>query len=383
MKTIAKYAAFIIAAVGMVSCGDLYETHEEYLKMGEEVYVGKADSLEANGGFNRVELRWQLNADPKIATCEISWNGCTEPVVVEADRSQKVMSTIIDLKEGNYIFSIVVKSASGKKSLAQTISGTSYGENYQGRLVQRSISSVEATPEGATINWLPEEGCVAVTIEYTNNKGEHKVVRTDGETSSTFIDDYVPGSEYTVTSFYKPELYAIDEIPVAEPTVKKFPSFYTLSKADWEENYHAQYTDLDRSDWTVTANTEETSDMPASAVLDGDMGSFWHSEWRNGATPALPHELIIDMKEENAISSVELAHRADIKTIVFSISHDSENWTEMGELTFTSSESSVNKVLLLPESVKGRYIRALVTESNRATHSSIFEIFFFTPTPQE
>lgn len=385
MKTFFKYATCFLSTIGILSCGNLYEIHEEYLKMGEEIYVGKADSLEANGGFNRVELRWQLNADPKISTCEISWNGCENPVIVEADRTQKEMSKIIDLPEGNYIFSIIVNSESGKHSLTQTISGTSYGENYQNSLPQRGISSVNTSPNGATINWIPEEGCVGVNIEYTNNKGQKCLIKVNEKEEKTFIADFMPGSEYVITSLYKPELNSIDEIP-SLPTVYHFPTYYIISKEEWENDYHLKYKDLERTGWTIEANTEEAGgEGPVNgyvnAILDGDLNTFWHSKWSDNANPILPHVITIDMKEIKVINSIELARRAnnkDTKKVNFNISKNGKDWTELGELTFPNSPNPNSKILLLPKSINGRYIKINVTESNNKPHASIAEILFTT-----
>lgn len=53
MKKIFKYCtACCLAVVTLSACGDLYETHEKYLKMGEKTYIGLANDLEANGGSN-------------------------------------------------------------------------------------------------------------------------------------------------------------------------------------------------------------------------------------------------------------------------------------------------------------------------------------------
>ena len=117
--------------LGIAACGDMYDVHEKYLKMGEETYLGIASDLEANSGFNRIELKWKLNADPRINASIISWEGCETPIEVpiSADRDvNDYISKIIDLSEGKYIFSIINKSETGKESLIQTISGEVYGE---------------------------------------------------------------------------------------------------------------------------------------------------------------------------------------------------------------------------------------------------------------
>lgn len=387
MKKIFKYAACCMAALSLVACGDLYETHEKYLQMGEEVYIGFADSLQANGGFKRIELKWKLNADPRIDKCVITWNGNEQPVEMEADYTGDFMSKILDMPEGKYIFTVVVKSETGKESLIKTVSGESYGDNYQLRLPQRGVNSMSAIPAGVTINWAPEEGCVGVSLTYTNNEGTKKTIKIGADETSTLITDFVPGSEFTLATLFKPELYAIDEIE-SVPSTMRFPAYYTVSKSDWDKTYHALYTDVNRTGWTIEATTEEltgevTADKPtngqAVAILDGKLNTFWHSQWSNNAKPPLPHLLTIDMQKEQDIISIELARREDnkdTKDVVFSISNDNVNWTELGVLNFPNDNAPNAKILLLPEAVKGRYFRAAVTSSNNGVNASIAEIMF-------
>lgn len=48
MKSIIKnIAGFICVIIGLNSCENINDVHEEYLKRGEEIYTGVVDSLEA------------------------------------------------------------------------------------------------------------------------------------------------------------------------------------------------------------------------------------------------------------------------------------------------------------------------------------------------
>lgn len=367
----------------LAACGDLYETHEKYLKMGEEVYIGSADSLQANGGFNRIELKWKLNTDPRIDKCVITWNGCEQPVEMKLEPTGDFVSKILDMPEGKYIFSLVIKSETDKESLLKTISGESYGERYQTRLPQRGINSISATLAGATINWAPEEGCIGVSLSYTNNKGTKKTIKIGADDETTLIPDFVPGSAFTLSTLFKPELNAIDEIE-SLPSTMYFPAYYTVSKSDWDNTYHSAYKDVDRTGWTIEANTEEQGGEGAvngyvTALIDGDLSTFWHSAWGGGAQPPLPHLITIDMQKGQNIISVELARRddnKDTKDVVFSISNDKEHWTELGVLNFPNEKTPNAMILLLPEPVKGRYLRAAVTSSNNGVNASLAEIMF-------
>lgn len=387
MKKIFKYKLYGIIAIVLTACGDLYETHEKYLSEGEETYIGMPDTLIANGGYKRIELKWKLNADSRISKSVITWNGCLEPLEIPVDRSKEFMSTIINIEEGKYIFKLVNISETKKESLPQTVSGEVYGESYQARLPQRGISSMHADPKGVTINWASEEGCIGTNLIYTNNANERKKLFIGEEEVSTFIEDFVPGTEFSVSSMFKPEENAIDEITSLDGIVS-FPSFYVVSKTDWDDIYHVDYVDIDRTGWTVEATTEEMTGEASAAkphngqavsLLDDDLTTFWHSEWQNNAQPPLPHIIIMDMKEMKNIISIELARRInnkDTKNVVFSISEDKENWTELGQLDFPDAATPNTMILLLPESVRGRYLRTMVTGSNNGVNASIAEILF-------
>lgn len=53
---------------------------------------------------------------------------------------------------------------------------------------------------------------------------------------------------------------------------------------------------IDNSGWTVSADSEETVDEPGAATraIDGDTGTYWHTEWGDYDAP-LPHYLQIDL----------------------------------------------------------------------------------------
>ncbi|WP_294480753.1 DUF4998 domain-containing protein [uncultured Bacteroides sp.] len=386
MKKIVKcYIACCLMAVVFTSCGDLYETHEKYLKMAEETYIGFADSLQANGGFNRIELKWKLNADPKISTCLISWNGSEKPLEVVADRSKEYMSKIIELPEGKYIFTVIVKSDSGKESLSQTVSGEVYGATYQSRLPQRGINSITASLSGGiTLEWAPEEGCIRTNLTYSTKDGGEKTISVGEDETITILPDAVPGTEFAISSVFKPENEALDEV-VSLPKVLSFISYYSVSKADWDATYHQQYADVDRTGWTIEASTEELVGElplsgPADRILDGDDASFWHSQWNGeGGNPPLPHVLTIDMLKTQNIMSIELARRKsnkDTKTVVFSISDNKEDWIELGGMDFPDAVDPNTMIIVLPEVVSGRYLRTTVTASNNSANASIAEMRF-------
>ncbi|RNL51304.1 discoidin domain-containing protein [Pedobacter jejuensis] len=99
-------------------------------------------------------------------------------------------------------------------------------------------------------------------------------------------------------------------------------------------------TTLDRSKWTVTASSEQlTGDNTglATAILDGNVNTIWHSNYTGGQTP-YPHWLLIDMKKQNVITQVNLtARQNNVKGFTkFKLegSTDGTTFTSFGEFTF-------------------------------------------------
>lgn len=388
MKNILKYIAGCIAGLTITACGDIYEVHEQYITEGERTYIGHADTVYAQGGFNKVNLVWKLNVDPRIETCVITWNGCETPVEIPVNRSVEYMNHILEIPEGQYIFSLKMRSKSGEESLTETVEGESYGALYQARLTQRIITSILATPEkGVTIEWNAEEGCKKTVLSYININGEKKTVVIPETETTTIITDYVMGSEYEYYSAYTPEINAYEDI---NSLSKKgnFPAHYTLSKSEWDNTYHVLYEDIDRTGWLVTASTEELEGEGATngraiALIDGNLKTFWHSQYKGeGANPPCPHDIILDMQHEQEIISVELARREknkDTREVEFSISNDGITWSLFGSLTFPNNANPNSQILLLPTAVKGRYLKVSVVNSNNGVNASIAEIMFTAP----
>lgn len=386
MKNIIKYLACGLSAFLITACGDMYDIHEKYLEMGEETYLGAVQDLNAYSGFNRIKLEWYLNADPRISSCVITWEGGEKPVEVPVPENRVVkdpMSTIINLPEGKYIFNMITRSDTGKESLVRTIAGEVYGSNYQAGLSAQGINSMSATLTGVTINWTSAERCIETKLTYTNNEGIEKTVTQPEGEMTLILPDAVLDTQFKLVSKYSLPDNAIDDVLTTEK-VMSFPAYYTVSKEEWGE-IHSQYENIDRTGWGVEANTEELTGEGAvnghkEALIDGDLNTFWHSQWDGeGKNPPLPHIITFDMQHTQDIISIELARRnnnLDLKSVVFSISDDKENWTELGKLDFPNDKVPNAQVLLLPKAASGRYFRTTVTDSNNGVNASIAEIMF-------
>lgn len=139
---------------------------------------------------------------------------------------------------------------------------------------------------------------------------------------------------------------------------------------------------LDRTDWTVEANTEELvgetshNSGPADRMLDGDLTTYWHSQWQNGSH-ALPHELIFDTQKEYTFTQFALIHREGysyVRAGEFYVSSDKEHWEKVGNF-FMKQENGSQVFGITP--MKGRYFKVLITESNNGNNSALAEIYAY------
>jgi hypothetical protein len=195
--------------------------HQKYLDMGEKVYLGITDSIEAFPGWEKVKLRWYVNADPKIETTVIYWNlrrdSVVKPFVREQDGIQKD-SVIIPLPEGTYQFELINVNSRNEKSLISSIQGISYGDTYIRSLNVRPITSLSIISFDASelattvrITWgTISSGCIDTRVSYKKHSTDETLelsVNSD-ETMTTLTDVgnrlKHPDDFISVSSLYTP-----------------------------------------------------------------------------------------------------------------------------------------------------------------------------------
>lgn len=75
--------------------------------------------------------------------------------------------------------------------------------------------------------------------------------------------------------------------------------------------------ELDKTSWTITANSQETSaaSNPATNAIDGFVGTIWHSQYTPLPSPPLPyHELTINLGTSRQVSALRYLPRQDSGT---------------------------------------------------------------------
>lgn len=166
----------------LIQCDDKEsdDLYKKYINEGEKIYLGKTDSLVALSGIGRVQLKWYVNADPKIEETVIYWNMRQDSVKKSFRRTEKGIQAdslfIEGLSEGTYTFELINRNKSGYRSLVSTVQGEVYGETFVSGLKNRAISSMtvvtydkEKQLSDIKISWGPGiAGSLGSKITYLN-----------------------------------------------------------------------------------------------------------------------------------------------------------------------------------------------------------------------
>ncbi|MFV0269217.1 MAG: DUF4998 domain-containing protein [Draconibacterium sp.] len=361
-----KHLIYTAAMLLFAACAEMNDLHQKYLDEGEIIYTGRVDSVQVMPGKERLKLSWQINADPKITKCKIFWNNRKDSAIVDPPSNRvgvTLMEKTINLPEGSYVFEFITFDNEKNSSLSVFKSGDTYGPKYEQTLLSRPITSIIAERDSVVINWSQIDNSVGVLIRYKNKAGNDAELYIPNNENQAIIYDYGVGSTYSYQTMYIPAKTAIDTFYSA-PYSRIFPDIVKLNSPDWE---------------IIFASTEDAPGNVRASLLDGNKNTFWHSQWRGGA-PDMPHNLVIDMKEELEITGIDIFRRSnnkDTKKVEYEISLDNENWAEIGAVDFPNNPNPNNKMLILDEPATGRYLKIIVSESNSYPHASLSEIVLY------
>ncbi|MFU1857976.1 BT_3987 domain-containing protein [Sphingobacterium sp. NGMCC 1.201703] len=137
-----------------------------------------------------------------------------------------------------------------------------------------------------------------------------------------------------------------------------------------------QPPDIARTGWKVIqASSEWIGGGEKENILDGNVDTYWHNIWMGGEPP-LPHFLIIDLGKEHEMMAIELIRRAnnDLKTVLFEVSTDNKTYIPVGKVDFGTNNPKHTLMTNIP-TTKARYLKCIVTESNRPPSSAIAEVY--------
>lgn len=144
----------------------------------------------------------------------------------------------------------------------------------------------------------------------------------------------------------------------------------------------ADYPDYDRKNWKIIdfssqeANGEGPNNGKAIFLLDGNIGSFWHSQWQNG-NAAPPHYLTVDMGEIKTLHGINATARqvdgnGKPNEVKIETSLDNVTWKLAATVNFAFIKEPQKK--WLPEFVEARYFRFTIVSAYGSSSAHMAEL---------
>jgi hypothetical protein len=144
---------------------------------------------------------------------------------------------------------------------------------------------------------------------------------------------------------------------------------------------HAVASAIPQAGWSLLyVDSEELVGADGAAVnaLDGDVTTFWHTEWSTSDPPP-PHEIQIDLGANYGIDGFRYLPRQDggvsgrIGQYAFYISNDDSQWGEPVAAGTFANNASEKEVTFIPKT--GQFVRLVaLSEVNGNPWTSIAEI---------
>jgi hypothetical protein len=144
----------------------------------------------------------------------------------------------------------------------------------------------------------------------------------------------------------------------------------------------------DKSGWTATADSETPSGLEntgkASATIDGNITTYWHTDYTASPAPNYPHWVLIDMKSEKNIISVAVTNRqastpnsVGMKRFRLEGSKDGTTFTSLGEFRFAISNSAQSFPVSSLNAYRYLKLTALESQTGTTPHTFLAEIDVF------
>ncbi len=366
---------FLMPALAfLLSCEDFMDIHQKYVEGGEIIYAPKTDSVAFIAGKERVLFRFWLYNAPNVKSVNLYWNDGLDSLVTAVTPTTGLDSTDVilpDMPEKSYTFNVHTVDKYGHASLTTTDFGTSYGEVFQSSLSNRRIKDVSITDKGGTVSWYSAaENLTGNEVRYVTNTGEKSVVRMSSAENEVLCPDAKAGTAFEYRSLFVPEEGAIDTFAVEWTTYETaFPAIYEYDKSGWSI---VSYSDQ-----------EESDGGGVTALIDGDLSNWWHSQYNNGGS-SLPHWVIIDLTSSKKICRIDTWRRSgstDAKTVQYFVSNDPDpdaaSWAKIAEGAFSSGDLLTIDITDPETTGAGRYLKLVLPDSNRSYHTSIAELSLY------
>lgn len=360
-KSIIFLASLLGLALIFNACQDMEDIHSKYLD-GDIIYAPKPLEIQTFAGKNRIGVKYYLVNAVNVTKCIVEWGDGAGTQSVDISPNLPLDSVefmINNLEEKSYLFKIYTVDNNGNRSVKEQVTGSSYNTKYAAGLSNRAIVSIEGggTVDSVTIKWATApEGNTKVALSYLNTEGNEVSKTVLANETVTVLRGWKSESVMTYHSLFIPEPNAIDTFMSAnaEATLPAFIEFKGVK--------------IDKSNWEVVDfSTEEPGEGApnglASAAIDNNLSTFWHTQW-SGGSPGYPHYFTIDLKNIVKINKIEAFRRQGDSRgqTEFQIltSLDGVNFSNQGTFTYDATLNSM--AYNLPALPMARYVKYVATK---------------------
>ena len=291
----------------------------------EVISPGAVTDIESSAGYGEVMMKWTNPSDETFYYVDITFVDSKG-----LSRSRKVShftngDTIPGFGDTNpYTFTLTAYSYSGGASSPVILTVSPLEPAFMS-----VANTVDMVPDfgGAVVSWVNETGKQAtVRVIYTDNSGQKVISLFPANETGK---GYISGLSATARTF---NVIVTDE---ADNTSAEHP--FEITPLEESAINKLQWTVVD---FSTQEPAEGAPNGVVTAVFDGDVSTFWHTQW-NGGSPGYPHWFIIDMGREVTVSRFECSRRqGDSRgqtACQFFISVDGETWVDQGVYDFDSS----------------------------------------------
>ncbi len=216
-----------------INCSDMNDKHDIYLSEGEDIYIGKIDSLVVLPGDERVLLRlW--DKDPRAKTASIYWYPLDDSVTVTLNPRPDSTEVLIGgatsnkiVQEGSYTFNFITHDNLGNHSVPLEKMIKVYGARYRLSLINRGLKEAifNQTNSSLSLSFATaiSENDIGVEVKYMDsaNKEQNVFFRNGQITGQLKIQEVDLSKEITYRTLFLPEPLAIDTFYTESQIIEK------------------------------------------------------------------------------------------------------------------------------------------------------------------
>ncbi|MDR2472196.1 MAG: discoidin domain-containing protein [Tannerella sp.] len=275
----------------MASCSDMNDDHDQYLRNGEIIYIGRLDSAYAYSGKGRFQLHYWLT-DPRCKVLKIYRSQGADSLIVPipAHTPLEPLDVFVDnVAEGSYTLQIYTSDGADLRSVRYETNVNVYGDKFASTITNRVVvGAIYQTDKSVVVTWGAATSVKEAGVELSYTSSTDKPVKTFYPTATTGLTTILSDIDVTkglyCKTMYLPEPTSIDtfstpsvKIPVYERSIVSLGS--------------------------QTATSDFLSGYPGNLAVDGDKTST-PSRWVTDDTNN-EHWLTLDLGAEYTVNAFE------------------------------------------------------------------------------